>query len=97
MCGLLSSFPGEIRPLIRVGLCLLQDRFMLLRANGMCISNELKEEYQRFSSAVDELPLESSHYPFHTPRVLMYRGLTQGSSVRSSIYDSESASKQDTE
>lgn len=99
ICGLLSPFPGEICPLIRVGVCLLQDSFMLFRANGMtlCISNELKEEYQRFPNALDELPLESSHYPFHTSRVLMYRGLTQRSSVRSSIYDIESASKQDTE
>lgn len=48
-------------------------------------------------NALDELPLESSHYPFHTSRVLMYRGLTQRSSVRSSIYDIESASKLDTE
>lgn len=46
--GLLSSFPGEMCPLIRGGVCLLQDSFMLCRANGMtlCISNELKEEYQ---------------------------------------------------
>lgn len=48
-------------------------------------------------NALDELPLESSHYPLHTSRVLMYRGLTQLSSVRSSIYDIESASKLDTE
>lgn len=49
ICGLLSSFPGEIRPLIRGGVCLLQDSFMLCRANGMtlCISNELRQEYQR--------------------------------------------------
>lgn len=48
-------------------------------------------------NALDELPLESSHYPFCTSRVLMYRGLTQHCSVRSSIYDIESASKLDTE
>lgn len=48
-------------------------------------------------NASDELPLESSHYPFRTSRVLMYRGLTQHCSVRSSIYDTESASKLDTE
>lgn len=48
-------------------------------------------------NALDELPLESGHYPLHTSRVLMYRGLTQHSSVRSSIYDIESASKLDTE
>lgn len=47
--GLFSSLPGEIGPLIRGGVCLLQDSFMLFRANGMtlCISNELKQEYQR--------------------------------------------------
>lgn len=49
ICGWLSSFPGEICPLIRVGVFLLQDSFMLFRADGMtlCISNELKQEYQR--------------------------------------------------
>lgn len=49
------------------------------------------------SNASDELPLESSHYPFHTSWVLMYRGWTPCSSVRSLIYDIESASKLDRE
>lgn len=49
ICGLPSSFPVEICPLIRIGVCLLLDSFMLLEANGMtlCISNELKQEYQK--------------------------------------------------
>lgn len=40
ICGLLSSFPREICPLIRVGVCLLQDSFMLFRANGMTLVHQ---------------------------------------------------------